>query len=1302
MTAVAGLTLKSFIGKGERAKSFSRRTCALGVWLGLMFIGIDVALLGVQSVQAVTNSIAVDFNAPGELTGLFNDGYGTPSWSQNTSGGIAGGGGITIPDGSSDLYICQQGFPMLVGATYTVGAYFYNYNNSGYGGLGFTTLTSGTINGGYCTPLSAIGVSFHGGGGFMDNNSASTPATTSVNWDTSVAGANWFYFKVTLTCTSANTYNQTMEIWQCDTNGNVGTKLTATTVTGQVNATLGAAATIYPFFGAAQSRFIAADSFTATTTATATPTVTIWPTATAITYGQTLASSTLSGGSASVAGIFAFTTPATAPVVGATSQGVTFTPTDTTNYNTVSGTVNVTVLPTPSTLYNVQFSPGNQQTGAAVVGASGDAWNQMTSASGSSSLLTSGGGSNGVSITWSAGGIYSFSSVFGGGDAAMMGGYLYASSANSISFSGLPANRHCTLYIYTQGDSGGGGRQLQVTVNGNTYTATPGVASAITFVAGQNYLAITGVTDGSGNLSFTYTYASLNEADINGIQLQLLPNSMDTWVGNTSTNFSGLNWTGTNNPPVSGDALVFGPAGTAGTKLAANQTAGISYAGITFTTNASAYTINGANGITLTGGITNNSPSLQTLNMPIACPAVQTFGGGNLTLGGVISGAGGISKAGSGALNLTGNNTYIGSITMDEGFLFLSGNNTTNTGPTTVNGGNMDLSGDNNYVGPTTVNGGYSVFSGNNNYGDSITVNGGYLYLSGNNTTNTGPTTVNGGNLGFSGNNNYGDSITVNGGTLGLSGNNTTNTGPTTVNGGYMDLSGDNNYVGPTTINAGGTLDLDCLIGADSVITIASGAELTTCSPDYGYYTNNSTAAGTVAVYGRLFPGVSPGIPNTLNTGSETWYGGTNNSDGYVVSLNGNLAGTPNVDWPCLNITGTLNIAATSGHPFALWPSCSWVFNNVQDYTWRIATASGGVVGFDASKFTIRMDNIAGAWPGGLGGGQFIVTQSGNDVNLQFFHVVAHPVTAYRAFGAALSLPVATLLASVSGGTSAYTLTRVTSRNTNDYVQISGPNILFAPANPNAPSSTLDYFVQSVVGVPAYTNSGVLTVIETNVAGISQSITGSGGTRTISLAGVPGSQFMVQRSTNLTDWVNLDGSSGTTNSIITATTNGLWNFTDPNPPAGSAFYRTVQAYVSVIWGGLNPTYDGTPKSVTATFSPPGTTVNITYNGSSTPPTGAGSYTVVGTVSNGSYSGSATNTLTIAKATATITVADDGLNDGQATATTSPPGLTVILNYVDVSGYVYAVNVNGVTATINDPNYTGVAYGTAMWSNVQNQ
>jgi hypothetical protein len=76
-----------------------------------------------------------------------------------------------------------------------------------------------------------------------------------------------------------------------------------------------------------------------------TPTITTAPTATAITYGQSLASSTLSGGVASVAGTFAFTTPSTAPGAGTAAQGVTFTPTDTANYNTATTTASVQVNP---------------------------------------------------------------------------------------------------------------------------------------------------------------------------------------------------------------------------------------------------------------------------------------------------------------------------------------------------------------------------------------------------------------------------------------------------------------------------------------------------------------------------------------------------------------------------------------------------------------------------------------------------------------------------------------------------------------------------------------------------------------------------------------------------------------------------------------------------------------------------------------------------------------------------------------------------------------------------------------------
>jgi hypothetical protein len=80
----------------------------------------------------------------------------------------------------------------------------------------------------------------------------------------------------------------------------------------------------------------------------ATPTISVVPTASPIFQGQTLASSMLSGGSASVQGSFAFTSPSTAPAAGMSSHSVTFTPNESANYNTATELLSVQVtLPPP-------------------------------------------------------------------------------------------------------------------------------------------------------------------------------------------------------------------------------------------------------------------------------------------------------------------------------------------------------------------------------------------------------------------------------------------------------------------------------------------------------------------------------------------------------------------------------------------------------------------------------------------------------------------------------------------------------------------------------------------------------------------------------------------------------------------------------------------------------------------------------------------------------------------------------------------------------------------------------------------
>jgi hypothetical protein len=81
----------------------------------------------------------------------------------------------------------------------------------------------------------------------------------------------------------------------------------------------------------------------------ATPDVT-WPSASAITLGHALSASTLTGGTHSVPGSFAFATPGFAPLAtGPYDALVTFNPTDSANYASVSGTVTVQVDPVPIT-----------------------------------------------------------------------------------------------------------------------------------------------------------------------------------------------------------------------------------------------------------------------------------------------------------------------------------------------------------------------------------------------------------------------------------------------------------------------------------------------------------------------------------------------------------------------------------------------------------------------------------------------------------------------------------------------------------------------------------------------------------------------------------------------------------------------------------------------------------------------------------------------------------------------------------------------------------------------------------------
>ncbi len=444
---------------------------------------------------------------------------------------------------------------------------------------------------------------------------------------------------------------------------------------------------------------------------------------------------------------------------------------------------------------------------------------------------------------------------------------------------------------------------------------------------------------------------------------------------------------------------------------------------------------------------------------------------------------------------------------------------------------------------------------------------------------------------------------------------------------GRLQLSGINSYTGATTIS-GGNLKVTGSLAAGSAVAINSGGTLS----------GSGTVNGTVAVNsgGILAPGNSPG---QINTGATAYAaGGT-----YKWEIN-DVAGTQGADpgWDFQNITGLLNITATSGtFPTNLFKiditglNTSNVAGAVSgwdphlNYTWTLATASGGITNFAANKFALDTTNFANN--NGVGSGIFSIATSlsGKDLQLTFTGGV---VTQYwdPTNGVTAGTGSATPSGTWSTGTSSwnYSSTGVLAM----HAWYNGDDVVFSAGTD---------------AIGAYNVTISSTVTAHNITVEEGSPTVSGGTLT--LAGATPTITIASPQT-LTISSVLDGATVTKAGTGTLTLSGTNTFTGT---------LAIQSGTLAIGSINNANTDGTlgHSAAAVTLGSGGNSATLQYTAVGANDTSDKPFTLAGV----------TDTFQIDSGTTTLTLT--GLVSGAANLTKSGPG-TLKLNHTgDTAGTV---------------------------------
>jgi fibronectin-binding autotransporter adhesin len=475
------------------------------------------------------------------------------------------------------------------------------------------------------------------------------------------------------------------------------------------------------------------------------------------------------------------------------------------------------------------------------------------------------------------------------------------------------------------------------------FTLTAGGENTSTTVSGN----ITGASGalaktGSGTLTLNGTNTYTGNTTITAGTLQVGANGTAGSLTSNITNNAALAFSRSDNSTYSGKisgtgALTKSGAGTL--TLSGNNT----YTGSTTISAGTLQIGNGGTTGSIIGNVTNNS-------------SLGFNRSDEMTYSGQISGSGTLIKNGSGTLVFTGDNTYTGGTSVNDGTLYLrtdlfaAEGALFSMGNLTIASGATLMSERGNLAGSLTLNGGTWVE--NNGFGGSWS---GSVSLGATSTFQS----------------DWYQTVTANiTGTGGL-----IKTGSGVNAGGVLTLTGNNTYTGNTTISAG-TLKMNGSTSALSRFTVASGATLG----------GNGTIGGDTTIYGIHSPGNSPGIQTFSGNLTYALSGGNG------PTVNWQLSGNTDTDFSAFDQivvggnlafnTPTSFVLDFSGYGDVDWADPFWT----TDQSWVIYDVTGTTTGFENVTIATAnwADNSGDSFNTLLSGSAFSLGQQGNDLVLNY------------------------------------------------------------------------------------------------------------------------------------------------------------------------------------------------------------------------------------------------------------------------------------------------------------------------------